>query len=1084
MSVVFADIEGFTTLAEHRDPESVKDLLDACMASLVPVVDAHGGHVDKIIGDEIMALFGAPTAFEDDAERAVRAGMALIEALALEHPTLRLRVGINTGEVLAGTVGPAAGYTVTGDVVNTAHRLASAAEPGEVLAGERTRQACAGAIAFHRRRVLELKGKREPVVAWAADRVVSAAIGPDDRSPRLPLVGRQAELDGLHLRIRNAFDRGEAELITVVGEPGVGKTRLAAELVERFDAAPGSIEVLRVTCSPYASDDDLSMLVDLVGTGLGLGRHADRGRQEQRLGARLDELGLRDAAVRRRLTDLLGLGPPTAGPVDAEPQTGRSGPGEQHLTAVAVLLEALAERGPLLVVVDDLHWAGPRIARFVGQLPSRLLGRPVVVLALGRDDVLERHGPLLGGRHGPLLGGRNVSTRTLDPLGDDATAQLVRSVLAEFGDTARVGPDAMDRLVRAAGGNPLLVEQLVRFLVESGRLVDGEGRWTLASDDGGTEPSLPDGIRSLIGARLDALPIEDRSLLADAAVFGRVFWRDALVESVAEPADVVDAGLARLADRRLIDRELGTADLWVFRHSLTRDVAYAGVPLAERAERHAVAARWIEGRAGASVDPGAIASVAHHYERAVALGRAVDHVDAALLRPAFVALVRAARDEQRREGLRRADRWFRRARSIGSPDPDEMIDAVAEHGQVLLALGHLDTAQETFEELGRRAGTTRPPMAALAEAHLGAVARLQGDLDLARERFRSAEEHWRDLDDLQGVADTLRLEGWAEFTAGRPRAAVPRLERAAAIEAQLDEPVRRSETLRYLGWCEYLDGRLIAAEEHLRIATIDAEENGEDGTAAFCRGLRAHILLRSGRAGEALRLARELRELASTGSDPWGEWTCATLEAAALLALGDTDGGGVLAGEAIARFEELEDEFGVGLARLVAAHAARTGGDLAGARRILRTILDAGRPAGVPAEDARALAELAAIELDEGSLDEAERRARASLTLVRAGIGDDESGLKALRVLARVAAARGQLDAAELLLQEAAAPRDRGDRTEGWRLATIALAELLLDRGDREAARALARDAAEPPCDILRVVERLDHLVGRLDGPV
>ncbi|MCB1005548.1 MAG: universal stress protein [Acidimicrobiales bacterium] len=190
---------------------------------------------------------------------------------------------------------------------------------------------------------------------------------------------------------------------------------------------------------------------------------------------------------------------------------------------------------------------------------------------------------------------------------------------------------------------------------------------------------------------------------------------------------------------------------------------------------------------------------------------------------------------------------------------------------------------------------------------------------------------------------------------------------------------------------------------------------------------------------------------------------------------------GALADEAIARFEELEDEFGVGLARLVAAYAARAGGDRERARRTLRAILDAGRPTGVPAEDARALAELAAIELEQGALDEADRRARASLTLVRAGIGDDESGLKALRVLARVAIARGQMDAAELLLEEAASPRDPGDRTEGWRLATIALADLRLARGDRDAAEALVRDAAEPPCDVARVLERLDRLVERIE---
>lgn len=1071
VSVVFADLEGFTTLAEHRDPESVKDLLDDCMASLVPVIDAHGGNVDKIIGDEIMAVFGAPTAHENDAERAVRAGLALVDTLAAEHPDLRLRVGINTGEVLAGAVGPAAGYTVTGDVVNTAHRLASAAAPGEVLVGERTRQACAARIGFRGRRVLELKGKREPVESWAADRVLTVALGGDDAAHRSPFIGREAELDDLGVLLRSAFDASRASLVAVVGEAGVGKTRLATELVDRLEREVPAARVLRVTCSPYGTEGDLSPLVELVRAALELPRGADRVRQLEVLGERLAAVHIGPGALRRQLGDLLGLGDRSAGPVDPESPGGRTGPGEQHLTAATALFTVLAEQGPLVLVVDDLHWAGSRLARYLGQLPERLTGRPLVVLTLGRDDVLERHGPLFGvGR---------VTARSLEPLSAAATADLVVSVLHEFAGTDRLGPDALDRLVRAAGGNPLLVEQLVRFLVESGQLITNEGRWTLRSDEG-TEAALPDGIRSLIGARLDALPAEDRALLADAAVFGRRFWRAALDATTRDRSVDLDAALDRLATRGLVEPEGGDQGAWTFRHSLTRDVAYAGIPLAERAERHAAAARWIEEVVGVPVDPGAIASVAHHYERAVALGRAVDHLDASLVRPAFAALLRAARDEHRREGLRRADRWYRRARSVGSPDPDDLIDAIAEHGQVLLELGHLDPAQDTFEELERRAGTTRPPMAALAEAHLGAVARLQGDLELAGERFRAAIERWRRLDDLQGVADTLRLEGWAEFTAGRPRAAVPRLERAAAIEEQLDEPVRRTETLRYLGWCEYLDGRLVAAEAHLRSATADAVDNGEEGAAAFSEGLRGHVLLRAGHAGEALVLARELRELASTGTDPWGAWTCATLEAAALLALGEPEEAGALATEAVARFEELDDDLGLGLARLVAAQAARAGGDEGTARAVLHAILDAGRPAGVPAEDARALAELAALDLEAGRPEDAERRARSSLALVRAGIGDDESGLRALRVLARLASDRDDLDVAELLLEEAAAPRAPGDRSEGWRLAALALADVRLRRGDHDAARLLADQAGDPGCDIVRVVDRLAGIEARL----
>lgn len=1074
VSVLFADIEGFTSFAEHRDPESVKALLDGCMDSLVPVIGAHDGHVDKIIGDEIMAVFGAPTAHEDDAERAVRAGLTLIETMAAEHPDLRLRVGINTGEVLAGNVGPGAAYTVTGDVVNTAHRLAGATRPGEVLVAERTRQACASTIGFRERQVLDLKGKQDSVVAWVADRVLTASLERDDRQPRTPLVGRQGELDGLQRRVLEAFARRRSELIVLVGEPGVGKTRLAVELAERFEATPSACQMLWVTCSPYGTEADLNPLVEIVRRALGLPRGTDRSRQQDLLDQSMDLLGLDDHMLRRRVSGLLGLGAGRTGPVDSE-STGRGRPSEQHVASVAAVLSALAERRPLLLVVDDVHWAEPHTVRFLRRLPDLVPEAPLVVLALGRDDLLERHRA--------LLTGRRVTTRTLDPLAEDASGKLIASVLGRFAPDGRIGPEALGRLVRAAGGNPLLTEQLVLFLVESGQLAILDRRWTLANDGGAGETMIPDGVRSLIGARLDALAAEDRTLIADAAVFGRTFWRSALVDALGADPDEVDHVLERLADRGLIEGDPGgEIDMWRFRHTLTRDVAYAGISLADRANRHALVGRWVDSRFGRMQDPGVTAAVAHHYERAVALGRTVDQVDASLIRPAFSASLRAARDEQRREGLRRAEHWYRLARSIGSPDPDEMMEAVAEHGEVLLALGRLDDAQDAFDELARRAGSARPPMAAFAVAHLGAVARLKGDGEGARERFGAAVDRWRALEDLQGVADTLRLEGWAEFTAGRPRAAVPRLERAAAIEEQLDEPVRHADTLRYLGWCEYLDGRLVQAEDHLRTAMSSALENGEEGTAGFCEGLLGHVILRSGRGSEALELARHLRLRASTGSDPWGEWSCAALEAAALLGLGEASQAFQLASDAIARFEELDDSLGLALARLVAAQSARAMGDRIRARSLIDTILTGNRPVGAPAEDARALAELAALELDADDLDGAERRARASLALVRAGIGDDESGLKALRVLARVSLRRGHRDAAELLLDEAASERRPGDRSEGWRLAALALADLRLDGGDRDAAELLLGSASEPPCDLVRVLERVEHIRKRMAG--
>lgn len=1071
VTVVFADIEGFTSLAERRDPESVKELLDACFGRLVPVIEAFGGHVDKLIGDEVMATFGAPTAHEDDPERAVRAALAMAPALAEVDPDLRLRIGVNTGEVLAGAVGPSHGYTVTGDVVNTAHRLAAAAHPGTVLVGERTRRATEESVDYALRGDLDLKGKQERVRAWQARAV---RLGPRRRGPDAsvpPLVGRVRELDELRLQVRAALLARRAEVQTVVGEAGVGKTRLAAELVAQLEGESDAPQVLWASCPPYGPGGDLAPLADVVRTGLALGGTDDREVQERRLGAAAIDVatttGTDVGLLRTRLALLLGMGPITSRPVESEAGPTRASASEHQLGAVRATLAHLAARGPLLLVIDDLHAAGPGLLRFLAQLPDRLATHPIVVLGLGRDDLLERRSTLLGA-------GPGRSTRTLDPLAPDDAGTLVLALLGGPADPAaepaRMGPAALDRLVAATGGNPLLVDQLVRYLVESGALVEVDGRWLWTTDPDGSEAGLPDGVRSLIGARLDALPLDERSILADASVLGRRFWQGAVAHLGGADEAEVAVLLDRLAGRGLTQAvpDDGYGD-HAFRHVLTRDVAYASLPIGDRAVRHAQVATWLERHFAATDEPAPIAHLAHHYERAVVLSRAVDHTDPGLASAAFDALVRAARLEHRREGLRRADHWFRRARDLGSPDQDLALEVLAEHGQVLLALRQLDAAQEAFEEQFVLAGERRPSSAAAALAHLGAVARLQGDADLARDRFDQAAARWRAVGDVAGHVDGLRLQGWSEITAGRPRAALPRLQQAVALEEQLSEQPRRGDTLRYLGWCEFLSGELGDAQAHLWAAMSHAHDVEDQGTVGWCFGLLAHILLYSGQATRSLDVSRNLRMAAARNGDPWGEWTTATLEASSLLSLGHGAEAVALAAEAEARFEELGEPWGLALARLVRASAARVAGAHDDARAVLVRALADTRDLPSVGEDARLLAELARVELDAGHPAEAERRARAALALVRAGVGDHESGLRSLVVLAAVERARGALDVAELLLEEAAADREPVDRTDSWRFAGIDLAACRLAAGDRAGAAELLDRCDHPPSEEVRV---------------
>lgn len=544
----------------------------------------------------------------------------------------------------------------------------------------------------------------------------------------------------------------------------------------------------------------------------------------------------------------------------------------------------------------------------------------------------------------------------------------------------------------------------------------------------------------------------------------------------------IDPLLDRLTHRGLVIAitDEGYGD-HAFRHVLTRDVTYAALPISDRAILHARAASWLDLQPVAVEETAWTSQLAHHYERAVVLGRVSDHTDPGLSQAAFAALLRAARDDQRRDSLRQAAHWYRRARDLGNPDPRVMAGAVAEHGEVLLQLRRLDDAREAFEEVSRRAEATDTALGTSAVAHLGAVSRLTGDTELAKERFEMAIAAARAADDPQLLADVHRLQGWSEITAGRPRTALPQLRRAAEIEATLDVAPRRGETLQYLGWCEFLSGRLADARQHLWDAMAQSVDVEDTGAIGWCFGLLGFTLLHGGQAARSLEISSNLRQVARRNSDPAAEWTCATLEAASHLALGDVDEAEALVREAVVRTHELNDAWGLAMARVVHAQALRVRGDLDDARTVLHAAVAATRDVAYVGEDARIVAELARVELDRGALDEAERHGRHALALVRAGVGDHESGLRAIGVLAALREVDGDTPGAMGLLEEAVDDRAPDDRTDGWRQAALALAELCLAAGHVDRARTLHTASITPPTDDVLLAGALTDLGRRVD---
>jgi class 3 adenylate cyclase/tetratricopeptide (TPR) repeat protein len=1058
VTVLFADLVGFTTLAEERDPEAVKELLDRCFGELVPVVELHGGRVDKIIGDELMAVFGAPLSHEDDPERAVRAAQTLHQALDAIAPELALRIGINAGEVLAGPVGPQQAYTVTGDTVNTAHRLASAAGAGETLVGERVRLATEEVVDYQERPPFELRGKHAPVRAWSAGdlRAPAEAAAPGAVAAS-PLIGRDTELGHLVALADRAAAAGQPETVVVTGEPGVGKTRLASELVERRRRDHSDERVFWVRCAPYGTGQALEPLAELVRTALGLDASGSPADQRAELARRLEPVaaaaGVDAPVLTARIADLVGIDEVASRPADPSAGPVRLRPGDQLLTAARSVVQAVVGDRPVTVVIDDAHWADDAVLEALERLPYRLGPLPLLVLVLGREELLERR-PWRG-RKAP-----DTTLVALPPLAAASSKALLANLLrarhpaGEQGAAAVLGPEAERRILSAAGGNPLLLEQLVGYLVEQGALAVRHDHWQATADL--EEMGLPDDSRALISTRLDGLPTGERDVVFAAAVVGPRFWMDVVGELVgaAVAPEVVEA----LVRRGLLEPLESTADGTdhAFTHTLTREVAYAATAMGDRAAKHALVAAWLERRFPAM--PGRVAGhLAQHYERAVVYARQLDRTDPGLSDRAFAAMVRAAEEAARHDALHTADRWFARAREFAGPATERAHDVAFAHGRVLVALRRLEQARQTFDAV-RRGAQAQPGLVAAATAWLATTARLQGDLIDARDAFDEAQQRWHALGDVAGEGETLWLQGWSELIVGRARAALPKLRRAVELERGSGP---RGVTLQALGWSEYVVGELDDARRHLWQAADRHVDEGDPGGAGWCFGILGFTFLVTGQAELALQTARNLIGLAQVHGESWSEASCLVLLAGGHTLAGDVRPAQLRASEALAAFEEFDSPWGAVMSRLMAARAARLGGDLGVARTTLRDALGICQRVTHVGEEPRLLVELAQVDLDEGLDSDAGRRARSALALTRAGFGDHDSGYRALLVLAELARSADDRAAEQLLLEEVVDGIDHRLPTDAWRQANAALAQVMIERDDLAAAERLVAVAAD-----------------------
>jgi class 3 adenylate cyclase/tetratricopeptide (TPR) repeat protein len=687
VTVLFADVSGYTSVAERLDHETVKSLIERCLTRLAAEVLRYGGRIDKFIGDSVMAVFGAPVSHEDDPERAVRASIGMQEAMVGLNESiarghgfeLALRIGINTGEVLAGRLGDA--YTVIGDTVNVAARLQAVGPIGGILVGDRTRRATATVVEYRPGDQLTLKGKREPVSAYAVIGLREGTAGRDRGARReTRLIGRRDELAELETLFKRVVHGSAPHQATIIGQAGVGKSRVLREFERELSSRAQPVVVRRGRCLPFGTTVAYWPLSEMLraecrivdGDPSTVAFGKLEGRLLPLLAARAsdEDASRRIAAIARLVGVEAASGAGTAEHED--PQSAR----ESFFGAVRAVFEAIAAEDPMVLAWEDIHWADEGMLELIDYL-SRWLRAPVLQICLAREELLER-APGWGAAR------RSTSSIFLEPLGAAETRELIAGLLEDTDATGEV----IDPLTERAGGNPLFAEELVQRIAEEGAANVTE---------------LPDTVHGVLAARLDSLQPFERHVVQHAAVVGRTFWEAALEPLARDEQGDLKAALLALREKDLI--VLGEGGVLhgeqelAFKHVLIRDVAYGMLPKAIRARKHDEVGAFLEERAGERGEE-VVALLAQHYGRAAMLAEEVQLDPEALhrLRVKALTCIEAAGDAAvalyaNREALAQ----YQGAEAFTSGDLAARTRIAEKRGDVALRLGRVDTAIELWQ---------------------------------------------------------------------------------------------------------------------------------------------------------------------------------------------------------------------------------------------------------------------------------------------------------------------------------------------------------------------------------------------------
>jgi class 3 adenylate cyclase/tetratricopeptide (TPR) repeat protein len=976
VTVLFADLVGFTARAERLDPEEVRGLLAPYHERLRSDLERFGGTVEKFIGDAVMAVFGAPASHEDDPERAVRAALAIRDAVTEDAAGLQVRIGINTGEalVLLDARASEGEGMATGDVVNTAARIQAGAAVNAVLVAEQTYRATKHAIDYRQVEPVVAKGKSEPIGVWEALQA-RARLGIDvTQHPAVPLVGRQRELELLASTLGRVREERSPQLVTLVGVPGIGKSRMVYELSQKIERASELTTWRQGRSLPYGDGVTFWALGEIVKAEAGILESDQAEQAATKLWRSVADLASDETEAQwldAHLQPLVGIG--------GENVEARAG---EPSEAWRRFLEALAEHHPLVLVFEDLHWADDALLDFVDELVDRVLDVPLLVLATSRPELLERR-PGWGG------GKPNAVTLSLPPLPDEASARLVAALL----DRPTLAAERPQDLLVKIGGNPLYAEQFARAFIERGDL--GE---------------LPETVQGIIAARLDGLSPEEKRVLQDAAVVGKVFWPGALEAIDGLVRSQIDEVLHRVERKQFVQRArrssvAGDAE-YAFRHVLLRDVAYGQIPRSTRGDKHRRTAEWLEslGRVEDHAE-----MLADHYLKAVELARASGSPDPELIERASLALRDAGDRAAALAAYATAVRFYQAALDLSSAE-DEMRPTL------LLRLGRTRFSAESagIEELEgafaafRLAGDDEA--AAEAALELRMIAWYEGDRDRADGWLDRAVELVRERPDSVARASALVTRAGSLSVAGEYAEAIRVGREALPLVERLAIPTLRSRVRNSVGMSRVFLGDSEGLSDLRQAVEIARESSAFTQLHAALNNLsEAQGFL--GDLGDASRTYEELIEMIEhSGRDTdrrWARVTFAVLRAQE----GRWDEALALLDPFIAETETGSPHYLEPMSRVVRTTIRLARGDVTGASADATRALEVARPAMddqvvVPALQARA-----SVLLHEARPSEAVRLVDEILAVGPKIVGAFSYGLPGLAWLARALGRDAQLTA-------------------------------------------------------------------------